>query len=91
MLLRVFTRELLVPWVHYIPLNEDATDVEEKMKWVLENDEQARHISENASLWIEDLCFHPDAARDDHLIQEEMVRRYLDHFRPHLINSGATS
>ena len=70
-------RELLIPWVHYIPFNEDATDVEEKMLWVLNHDKQAQHIAERASLWIEDLCFHPDAVLEDRLIQEEMIRRYV--------------
>jgi hypothetical protein len=74
-------RELLIPWVHYIPLNEDANDVKEKMQWVIDNDNLAQRIAERASLWIEDLCFHPDAALDDRLIQEEMVRRYLAHFK----------
>lgn len=69
--------ELLEPWVHYIPLNENATDVEEKMRWVVENDEHAQRISERASLWMQDLVFHPDAAEDDRLIQEEIMRRYF--------------
>lgn len=73
--------ELLTPWVHYVPLNQNATDVEEKMQWVLNNDNAARRIAERASLWIEDLCFHPDAALDDRLIQEEIIRRYRAHFR----------
>jgi hypothetical protein len=72
--------ELLVPWVHYVPLNDKATDVEEKMQWVIDNDEDARKIAEQSSLWMEDLVFHPDAARDDHLIKEEMIRRYRVHF-----------
>jgi hypothetical protein len=72
--------ELLEPWVHFIPLNENATDVEEKMQWVIDNDEIAQRISERGTLWMEDLVFHPDAADDDRLIQEEMVRRYRAHF-----------
>jgi hypothetical protein len=72
--------ELLQPWVHYVPLNENATDVEEKMKWVVENDEAARRISERGTLWMEDLVFHPDAQEDDRWIQEEIIRRYKTHF-----------
>lgn len=74
-------RELLEPWVHYVPLNQNATDVGEKMQWVIDNDDDARRIAERASLWMEDLCFHPDAALDDRLVQEEMMRRYRAHFR----------
>ena len=68
--------------MHYIPLNVNATDVEEKMQWVLDHENTARRIAERASLWMEDLCFHPDAALDDRLIQEEMIRRYNAHFAP---------
>jgi Glycosyl transferase family 90 len=30
--------ERLIPWIHYIPLNDEATDVEEKMQWILEHE-----------------------------------------------------
>jgi len=72
--------ELLEPWVHYIPINDDASDVEEKLKWMFSHDDEARQISERASLWMEDLIFHPDAARDDTLIKEDILRRYRAHF-----------
>lgn len=72
--------ELLEPWVHYIPLDDFATNVEERMQWIIDNDEEAQRISERATLWMEDLVFHPDAAQDDRLIQEEILRRYNSHF-----------
>ncbi len=74
--------ELLKPWVHYVPLNEDATDATEKMKWVVEHDEEARAIAQRGTQWMEDLIFHPDAAREERLIKEELLRRYLAHFTP---------
>jgi hypothetical protein len=74
--------ELLEPWVHYVPLDEFATNIEERMQWILENDKEAQRIAERATLWMEDLVFHPDAAEDDRLIQEEIMRRYQAHFRP---------
>eukprot|EP00980_Cylindrotheca_fusiformis_P028553 scaffold22610_cov115-Cylindrotheca_fusiformis.AAC.6 len=72
--------ELLEPWVHYVPLDELATNIEERMQWVLDHDEEAQRIAERATLWMEDLVFHPDAAEDDRLIQEEIMRRYQAHF-----------
>jgi len=72
--------ELLQPWVHYIPLNENATDVEEKMQWIVDHNDMAQRISERGTFWMEDLVFHPDALEDDRLIQEEMLRRYATHF-----------
>jgi hypothetical protein len=72
--------ELLEPWVHYIPLNEDLSDVEEKMQWILDNDKKAQLIAQRGTLWIQDLILHPDAANDEKRIQEEIIRRYRAHF-----------
>jgi Glycosyl transferase family 90 len=72
--------ELLEPWVHYVPLNHDITDVEEKMRWILDHDADARRISHAATLWMQDLVFHPDAESDDRWIQQEILRRYRRHF-----------
>lgn len=73
--------EFLEPWVHYIPLLDDLSDVEEKMMWIIEHDEEAHRISEQGALWMEDLCFHPDALEDDRWIQQEIIRRYEAQFR----------
>jgi hypothetical protein len=72
--------ELLEPWVHYIPLNEELSDVEEKMQWVLDHDDQAQQIAERGTLWIQDLVLHSDAVNDDKQIEEEILRRYRAHF-----------
>eukprot|EP00557_Chaetoceros_sp_GSL56_P006787 CAMPEP_0176494666 /NCGR_PEP_ID=MMETSP0200_2-20121128/10231_1 /TAXON_ID=947934 /ORGANISM="Chaetoceros sp., Strain GSL56" /LENGTH=358 /DNA_ID=CAMNT_0017892465 /DNA_START=788 /DNA_END=1864 /DNA_ORIENTATION=- len=76
--------ELLVPWVHYVPLSEDGLDAEEKLNWVLENDEKARKIAERATLFMHDLLFHENAARDNMEVEMEILRRYYslyDHSR----------
>lgn len=72
--------ELLEPWVHFVPLEANLTDVETKMQWVVDHDAEARAISQRATLWMEDLVFHPDAREDDVWIQREMMRRYQAHF-----------
>jgi Glycosyl transferase family 90 len=73
--------ELLQPWVHYIPLSENLSDVAEKMQWVVDNDEAAQRIATNGQLWIRDLVFHPDADSDEEVIFNDIVRRYSVHFR----------
>ena len=74
--------ELLEPWVHYIPLDPHnfRDDVDTKMQWVLDHDEEAQAIARRGSLWIRDLLNHPDAEPDDQAISDEMVRRYRTHF-----------
>jgi hypothetical protein len=65
-----------------VPLDDFATNVEEQMQWVVDNDAEAQRIAERATLWMEDLVFHPDAMEDDRLVEEEILRRYRAHFLP---------
>ena len=73
--------ELLEPWVHYVPLADDLSDVHEKMQWILDHDEEAQEIAHRSKLWIADLVLHPDAAHDEEVIFDEILRRYRAHFR----------
>jgi hypothetical protein len=36
----------LVPWTHYVPVRSDFSDLENKVRWVLDNDDRAREIGE---------------------------------------------
>ena len=73
---------LLVPWIHYVPVKEDLSDVEEKVAWIVEHDEEAQYIAKRGSLWIQDLLFHKDSEKDNEAINREVLRRYASHFRP---------
>ena len=73
--------ELLEPWVHYIPLNEELDDIDEKVQWMLNHPEESKRIAHRARLWILDLFYHPDAMNDNRLINQEVLRRYRLHFR----------
>lgn len=73
--------DLLEPWVHYIPLNKDMTDMQEKMQWVIDNNDKAKKIAYTGSLWIKDMLYHPKSKRDDEAIFDEIARRYKAHFK----------
>lgn len=73
--------ERLEPWIHFIPLSPDLSDVESKVQWMLDHSEEAQRISYRARLWILDLYFHPQAAVDDRQINKEILRRYRMHYR----------
>jgi len=73
--------EMLEPWIHYIPLNEELDDVEEKVQWVIDNDKEAEAIARRGSLWIKDLLYHPDAEDEDEKVNDEIIRRLRMHFR----------
>ena len=72
--------ELLEPWVHYIPMKRDGSDAEEMARWVLANDDEAQRIAERATLFMHDMLYHPDAARDHRAIKVEILRRYRTHW-----------
>ncbi|GAA6019202.1 hypothetical protein JCM8202_000932 [Rhodotorula sphaerocarpa] len=44
---------LLVPWVHYVPIAEDFSDLVPKVRWLRKNDHYARRIVENANRFAE--------------------------------------
>jgi hypothetical protein len=68
--------ELLVPWIHYIPMFPNGSNAEERVQWALDNQKEAQRIAERATLFIYDMVYHPDAAKDDRQIKAEMARRY---------------
>ncbi|KAI9338514.1 glycosyl transferase family 90-domain-containing protein [Obelidium mucronatum] len=45
----------LEPWVHYIPVKTDFSDLDKKLEWLLHNDEQAHNISRNAKSLVRSL------------------------------------
>lgn len=72
--------ELLEPWIHYIPIESDFSDLEEKVAWMIHHDAESRRISYRASLWIKDLVFHPSVADDEQQIFRQILERYARHF-----------
>ena len=42
----------LVPWMHYIPVEEGLSDLREMYEWAMENEEQAMRISEAATEYV---------------------------------------
>lgn len=44
-----FFQPLLKPWVHYIPIQNDLSDLVEKVKWARSNPEPSREIGLNAA------------------------------------------
>ena len=47
-----YMEDLLQEWVHYVPLADDFSDIEEKYNWCLENMDKCQEISENASKFL---------------------------------------
>jgi len=55
----------LEPWVHYVPVASDLSDIMDRIEWARNNDDKARQIVKNAQKFAEDhlmpqqvLCYH---------------------------------
>jgi len=55
------------PWVHYIPVKQDLSDVEELVDFALANDHHARQIAERGFAFIR-----------DHLTMDDVTRYWFD-------------
>jgi hypothetical protein len=44
---------LLNPYVHYIPVKDDFSDLDVILEWCKNNDRKCREISQNANKWIQ--------------------------------------
>lgn len=45
---KLWYRHLLKPFVHYVPVREDLSDLLDQIKWCKENDQKCKKIAENA-------------------------------------------
>lgn len=64
----------LEPFVNYIPIKYDLSDLEEKIDWLTSHDEEARKIGENARLMAERVF---SSEYQKNYIQKELARLIL--------------
>jgi len=72
--------DLLIPFVHYIPVNDDYTNLHEMVDWARRNDRQCKWISEQATSYMERLWISEEAKRDNELIKGELGKIYHRQF-----------
>ena len=71
---------ILKPFVHYIPLKADMSNVEEMIQWAETHPEETLLISERSTLFIYDLLFHPDAIEDEKKIIMQIMEQFENNF-----------
>jgi hypothetical protein len=64
----------LQPYVHYIPLAEDLSDIEQQLEWCKIHEAECIKISDNATQYMQQFL----DPRQEVLIECEVMRRYLD-------------
>ena len=71
---------LLKPFVHFIPLKADLSDLEEKVNWANMHPTKSKMIAERATLFVYDLLFHPDSLSDEEKILQGIMEIYERNF-----------
>ncbi len=64
----------LKPYIHYIPIAEDFSDLEEKYIWAIKNDDKCFEISQNAKYYIEQFLDEENEIK----IQCEILKKYFE-------------
>eukprot|EP00816_Leptocylindrus_hargravesii_P010254 CAMPEP_0196822984 /NCGR_PEP_ID=MMETSP1362-20130617/85575_1 /TAXON_ID=163516 /ORGANISM="Leptocylindrus danicus, Strain CCMP1856" /LENGTH=830 /DNA_ID=CAMNT_0042202695 /DNA_START=296 /DNA_END=2788 /DNA_ORIENTATION=- len=75
-----FMESLLIPFVHFIPVKEDLSDLEQMIAWADSHPDETKRIAERSTLFAYDLLFHPDALRDEELVLQGIMERYEQNF-----------
>mmetsp|Transcript_14979 Transcript_14979/g.32480 ORF Transcript_14979/g.32480 Transcript_14979/m.32480 type:complete len:921 (-) Transcript_14979:196-2958(-) len=70
----------LKPFVHFIPLKADMSNVEEMIQWAEMHPKETQLISERSTLFVYDLLFHPDAIEDEKNIMMQLVEQFEKNF-----------
>jgi len=81
-----------IPWVHYVPVNADLSNLVERIKWAKENNDQAQQIVRNAQKFVLQhllphhiFCYHVQLLlqwskllKDEILVREGMEKVNLE-------------
>jgi len=59
---RVWFQHMLKPYIHYVPIKKDLSDLIEQIKWCQSNDDKCKEIAQTAyelgkQLLTEETCF----------------------------------
>jgi hypothetical protein len=52
-------KNLLKPMINYVPIKYDLSDLEEKIEWLVQNDNESQQIANNA-LKFSEMIFTPE-------------------------------
>jgi len=72
--------DLLVPFVHYVPLKDDYSNLIDMVHWARRNDKKCQWISEQATLFMQQLWISEEAKRETTAIKKELGETYHRQF-----------
>jgi hypothetical protein len=65
-------QKLLQPWVHYVPIRNDFSDLLERVEWANDNEETVREIIHTA----QEFALHYNSQRGWDYYLENLIRKY---------------
>ncbi|MFS2327129.1 glycosyl transferase family 90 [Brucella sp. H1_1004] len=71
-----FCESALQPWVHFIPVKQDLSDINEIYEWCLSNQETCRDIALNGKQYVRQFL----NKSTEKIIIKEVVQTYLENF-----------
>jgi len=72
-----FMEDTLIPFEHYVPLNDDCSNIEEMYNWCMNNLEKCENISKNATKYIEPFLDE----ENEKYITNEVIRNYFNYVK----------
>ncbi|WP_430253842.1 glycosyl transferase family 90 [Neorhizobium sp. DAR64872/K0K18] len=57
---QLWPNQFLQPWVHYVPVANDLSDIEQKVAWCVENDTKAKTIAKQGRNYATNLDYEDD-------------------------------
>ena len=60
----------LKPWIHYVPLSRDLSDLMEKIDWINAHDSECERISHEATSLIKSLTFEKEVMNTVELLEQ---------------------
>ena len=64
------------PYVHFVPIKTDYSDVEDQIAWCEGHLQEIEQISERATLFVHDMLFQPASEKDNDEIRLQIMERY---------------
>ena len=69
-----FMEDMLIPFTHYVPLNDDCSNIEEMYNWCMDNLDKCKVISQNATSFMKK--FLND--ENEKYILNKVLKEYFD-------------
>ena len=67
---------LLEPWVHYVPLLKDYSDLETIIEWCKKNDDKCQEIVKNANIFMKQFEDIETETKIWNMIKEYYIKNY---------------